>query len=139
MSVTDLRSQLQRDEGLRVRPYVDSAGKITIGYGHNLSDNGIPITTADALLDFDITIANADLFSHVDWAYTLSPARQCVLLNMTFNMGIGGLLEFRKFLAAMKSGDWATAAREMLNSQWAEEVGPRAHRLSQQVLTDTIL
>lgn len=131
-----LREQLMRDEGLRLKPYADSVGKLTVGYGHNLTDDGLPQAIAEALLDFDITAATADLYRTLDWAWSLSEPRRGVLINMTFNLGIAGLLEFRKALAAMKVGDWATAAKEMLASKWAEQVGPRAHRLAQQVLTD---
>ena len=59
-----------------------------------------------------------------------SPARQRVLLNMCFNLGSGGLLEFRKSLAAMERGDFETAAREMKASKWATQVGDRADRLA---------
>jgi lysozyme len=133
-----LREQLVRDEGLKLRPYTDSTGHLTIGYGYNLS-NGIPKYVADALLDFKMNEAADDVHRTLTWAVDLSEPRRDALVNMTYNMGIGGLLGFRRMLAAMKSGDWTTAAKEMLDSTWATQVGDRAHRLSQQVLTDTII
>ena len=36
---------------------------------------------------------------------------------------------FKKFLAAMEAGEWETAGVEMLDSKWAEQVGPRSTRL----------
>ena len=134
-----LREQLARDEGLRLKPYRDDTGHLTIGIGRNLDAEGISMAEADFMLDNDITAVTADVYSHLDWAYTLSEARRGVLLNMAFNLGIAGLLGFRHFLAAMKVGDWDTASKEMLDSHWAVQVGDRAHRLSHQVLTDTIL
>jgi hypothetical protein len=55
-------------------------------------------------------------------------------LNMTFNLG-DRLLGFRKALAAVQAGDWSTAAAEMLDSQWAAQVGPRAQRLAEAMRT----
>jgi lysozyme len=133
-AVTDLRAQLMRDETLRLKPYTDTTGHLTIGYGHNLTE-GIPEAIASALLDYDITVASADLFSHLPWTMQLDEVRRAVLLAMTFNLGIGGLLEFRKFLAHVQAGQWAAAAVEMLDSVWATQVGPRAHRLAKQMET----
>ena len=56
-----------------------------------------------------------------------------VLVDMAFNMGVGGLLNFRKMLAAIDQGDFGVAADEMLNSQWARQVGKRAEHLARQM------
>ena len=49
-----LRSQLERHEGLRLKPYRDTVGKLTVGYGRNLEDVGISRDEADFMLDNDI-------------------------------------------------------------------------------------
>jgi lysozyme len=85
------------------------------------------------LLGNDIANAEARLEQEMPWAAALDPVRHAVLLNMTFNMGIGGLMQFRKFLAALAAGDYKTASSEMLASVWAQQVGPRAQRLALQV------
>ena len=130
-----LVDQLIRDEGIRLYPYLDTEGKWTIGVGRNLTDDGISKDEAQLLLSNDIANATKQLDEAFPWTEALDDVRRGALVNMTFNMGIGGLSAFRKFLAAMQAGDWVTARNEMLDSKWAEQVGPRAQRLAIQVET----
>lgn len=127
--------QLCRDEGVRLAPYRDSLGLLSIGVGHCLDCKPISKRAAMVILDDDICDAQVDLARKLPWSSQLDPIRQAVLVNMTFNLGIGGLLKFEKFLSAMRARDWATAAKEMLDSKWANQVGDRAVRLSRQVIT----
>ena len=131
--IASLKDQLVRDEELRLKPYTDSVGKLTIGVGRNLTDKGISFQEAQGLLANDIADATADLQAKLPWTATLDDVRKGALLNMTFNMGIGGLLEFHDFLARMQRGDFSGAAGAMLDSLWARQVGPRATRLSIQI------
>jgi len=130
----NLRDQLIRDEGLRLKPYRDTVGKLTIGVGRNLDDNGITRDEAECLLHNDLARVYAELH-HALPDLSLDPVRGAVLGNMAFNMGIGRLLGFRKMLAALRVGDFAQAAVEMLDSDWATQVGSRAHRLARQMET----
>lgn len=123
-------AQLAIDEALRLKPYTDTKGKLTIGFGRNLTDVGISAPEANELCFNDVTVAVAALDHALAWWRTLSEDRQQVIANMTFNMGIERLLGFHLMLAALKSGDYATAADEMLKSEWAAEVGARAQRLA---------
>lgn len=126
-----LTKELERDEGLRTKPYVDTVGKTTIGVGRNLTDRGISSDEAYYLLDSDITLVIADLNRSLPWWSTLTDPRQRVLANMCFNMGIGGLLTFTNTLSLIKSGAYEAAATEMLKSKWATQVGARADRLAE--------
>ncbi len=129
----DLREQLIRDEGLRLKPYYDSMGKITVGVGRNLTDKGLSPDEVDYLLDNDIREARLGVLEALPWTMGLDEPRFSVLVNMAFNLGLRGLLEFRKTLEAVARADYAAAAKEMLNSVWAEQVGERARRLAQQM------
>ena len=133
--ITNLKDQLLRDEELRLKPYTDSVGKLTIGVGRNLSDKGISFQEAQTLLVNDIGAALSELQSALPWTATLDDVRKGAMLNMTFNLGIGGLLEFHDFLARMERGDFPGAAGAMLDSLWARQVGARATRLSIQIQT----
>jgi lysozyme len=130
-----LLEQLMRDEGVRLFPYVDTVGKITIGVGRNLTDGGISRAEAMQLLAADVQNAAAHLDRALPWTQGLDDVRRSALLNMTFNMGIGRLCDFTKFLAALRVEDWKTARNEMLDSQWAKQVGARAQRLAIQIET----
>lgn len=130
MNVPLLIDELERDEGMRRKPYRDAVGKITIGIGRNLSDNGISNGEAYHLLNNDIEEVLADLDTKLQWWRRLDDVRQRVLANMCFNLGITKLLKFEHTLALVMMGDYSKAADEMLKSQWATQVGPRALRLA---------
>jgi len=130
-----LVEQLVRDEELRLKPYRDSVGKLTIGVGRNLDDVGVTQAEALALLANDIQNARSHLEQYLPWAGGLDEVREAALVNMCFNMGIGALMNFHKFLAALQAGDYKTAAAEMLDSLWAKQVGIRAQRLALQIET----
>lgn len=124
-----LRQDLIRDEGLRLKPYRCTAGKLSIGVGRNLEDVGISKSEAEYLLHNDILNVQIDLDRKLPWWRAMSEARQLVLANMAFNLGISSLLGFKNTLGAMERGDYEAAAVGMGASKWAVQVGPRATRL----------
>ena len=126
--------QLKIDEGLRLKPYKDSVGILTIGYGHNLEDKGIPIDIAEKLLLLDVSDVINDLNRVFPWYHEMEPARQDVFINMCFNLGLKKFMGFQKFLSACKQKNWTTAADEMMDSKWAKQVGIRAERLKEIML-----
>ena len=127
-----IKEQLVRHEGLRLKPYCCPAGKLTIGYGRNLDDCGISEIEAYVLLKNDIQDCEQWLIDEIPEVYNkLDEVRQSVLLNMCFNLGIGGLLGFNNTLAFIATGDWERAANGMLASKWAKQVGRRAIELSE--------
>ena len=125
-----LIAELTRDEGLKLKPYLDTRGKLTIGIGRNLDDKGIDEREARDLARADILDVCHELDRLIPWWRTLSAARQRALVNMGFNIGPHGLMEFRKMLAALQAGDYPTASREALSSTWATQVGDRAQRIA---------
>ena len=133
----DLIAQLKRHEGFRSKPYQCSANKTTIGYGRNLQDVGITEGEAVSLLNNDIQIATvaAETFVGKECWTGLSDTRKCVLINMVFNLGLPRLMYFHKFRAALLTPDFVLAAREMLDSKWATQVGDRAQELAKQMNT----
>lgn len=127
-----IKAQLVRHEGLRLKPYRCTAGKLTIGIGRNLDDRGISQREAYVLLENDIQNCEKQLLDEIPEIYNgLDDVRQSVLLNMCFNLGIKGLLEFKNTLAFIAAGDWERAANGMLASKWAKQVGKRAIELSE--------
>jgi lysozyme len=132
-----LREQLIRDEGKHLTPYRDTLGLLTIGVGHNLDAHGISEEVCDLLLTEDIARTLGGLRARLGWYADLAEPRRAVLENMAFNMGVGGLLGFRKMLAAIQAGAWSKAADEMLDSDWARQVGDRAKRLAEQMRSGT--
>ena len=130
MDIDAIKADLRRDEGLRLKPYRDSVGKLTIGIGRNLDDAGITEAEADQLLGNDIARAVADLDRALPWWRRLSPMRRRALLNMAFNLGLPRLLGFKGMLADLERGDFEGAAREAIDSRWARQTGARAQRIA---------
>ena len=127
-----IKEQLVRHEGLRLKPYRCTAGKLTFGIGRNLDDCGISQTEAYVLLENDIQNCEMQLLDEIPEIYNpLDEVRKSVLLNMCFNLGIKGLLGFNNTLEFIKAGDWERAANGMLASKWAKKVGRRAIELSE--------
>jgi lysozyme len=127
-----IKEQLVRHEGLRLKPYRCTVGKLTIGIGRNLDDCGITQSEAYVMLINDIMKCEKQLQVKIPDIYNgLDEVRKSVLLNMCFNLGISGLLGFKNTLAFIKAGDWERAANNMLVSRWAKQVGRRAIELSE--------
>jgi lysozyme len=123
--------QIELHEGIRLRPYRCTAGKLTIGVGRNLEDRGITLAEARLLLANDLADVRNGLLNALPWVAGLDDVRQRVLIDMAFNLGIQGLLDFKRTLEAVRQGRYHQAAGMMLESRWARQVGQRAQRLSQ--------
>lgn len=135
--------QLQRHEGLSLEAYYCPAGRLTIGYGHNLEawpvhglgeGGSITKARATALLIDDVVRVADELDRLIPWWRELREPRQAVILNMGFNLGVRGLMGFSKMLAACERGSFVRATKEMGDSRWAKQVGKRALELMDQML-----
>ncbi len=129
-----LTLELKRDEGQRLKPYLDTVCKITIGIGRNLTDVGISVSECNIFLQNDIERALMWLDHYLPWWRTLDAVRQRVIINMALNLG-GKLLSFVNTLSAMQRNNYTVAAESMLASKWADQVGARAQRLAKMMHT----
>jgi lysozyme len=130
MVTDDLIASVRKHEGLRLKAYQDSEGIWTIGYGRNMQEMTIGLATAERWLAEDLRAADLEAQSFPEWMYLDTQARRDVLVEMVFNMGAPRVKGFKRMLEAIRASKWALAAQEMLDSQWAEQVGRRAYRLS---------
>ena len=125
--------QLVMDEGLRLKPYRCPAGKLTIGVGRNLDDRGITKPESMFLLGDDVDECWAQLCKALPWLTSAPEPVQEALVNMAFNLGMNGLLGFKRTIALIQTGQYVQAADAMLASRWALQVGDRARRLADMV------
>ena len=131
-----LHAQLRFDEGYRTHPYPDTKGKITIGVGHNLTDNGL--TRGQIALIEDDDLADAEHVARllIPGFDVLSDARKAAVMNMAFAMGYLTLSTFKTTLAAINRGDWEMAAQGIMNSKWAATPGQREERVAELMRTN---
>lgn len=129
-----VKDQLKRHEGLELKPYMCTGGKLTIGYGRNLDGKGISEKEADNMLTEDI-LDVYNMLGQFEWFASLDKVRAGVLVNMAFNIGFRGVQKFVKMINALSLKDYELAAKEMLDSRWARQVGGRATELAEQMRT----
>ena len=133
----DSEGLLIQHEDDRQFPYDDATGKtlksgdtvignITIGIGRNLSGIGLSKSERRMLLKNDIERVQMDLDSKLPWWRSMSQERQLVFVDMCFNLGLAGFLDFKVMLELCREGHYDAASVAGLNSKWATQVGTRA-------------
>lgn len=126
-NLSKLTASISHHEGLVLKVYKDTVGKQTIGYGRNLTDNGITVREAQYLLGNDIQSAIAQAEKEDWWAVVQDDdVRARAMCELVFNLGIGKLRDFTHALAYLRAGDFHNAAGEFMDSGWSRQVGGRA-------------
>jgi lysozyme len=136
--------QLKREESKRLTVYDDATGSPivpgyrvighpTIGIGRALDTNGISDDESEYLFANDVANVRIELARRIPWMTGLNEPRQAVLIGMAFQMGVGGLMLFKNTLAMVKSGEYESAAKNMLKSLWAKQTPERALRMANQM------
>lgn len=137
--------RLMVNEGCVLKSYKDTVGKLTIGIGRNLDDNPlsqeelcyighncrtkfISNDQAAYLCRNDLKKVRADLDRYLPWWRDLCPDRQFVMIDLCFNLGKNTLLTFKKTLNSIATGYYELAAKQLLQSKYATQVGIRARR-----------
>lgn len=135
----ELTRQLKADEGVKAQAYQDHLGFWTIGVGRLIdarkTGSGLRPSEIDMLLQNDIDDRIEALTRRLPWFQNLDDARKGVLLNMSFQLGVDGLMGFKNTLAMVESGDYMGAARNMMQSKWAGQTPARAARMAEQLRT----
>ncbi len=134
---------LKKEEGFRAKPYLCSEGFPTIGYGEKIGDKyealpNITTTEPEAYKKMLATVTanektilnNPDLYRCY---FHLNDARKAVMLSITYQIGIYGILKFKKMLGALERADYSAAADEMLNSLAARQTPARWKRNAEQM------
>lgn len=128
-AITIARNMLKKHEGLRLKVYQCTANRNTIGYGRNLDDVGISLDEAETMLDNDIIACIQDLATF-HWWNGLSDDRQAALIDLRYNLGPARFRGFKKMIKALDMGDYTEAAYQILDSNYAKQVGQRAETVA---------
>ncbi len=130
-------------EGFSSKPYRDTNGNWTQGYGRHVGKNKIPRVSesmARQWLYDDIYEVIVGLDEKIPWWRKCNPVRQQVLINFAYNVGINGLDKFDKFLKAIQTRQYTKASKELLyngsnKTKYFKQVGVRATHLSYAIRT----
>jgi lysozyme len=146
MDRSKLEEELKVDEGCVYEIYEDHLGYATFGIGHLVKETdeeykqplGTSVSEERVTKCFneDIDTVCEELDKKLPWWKNLPENKQRILANMCFNLGYPRLSGFKNFLSALEFEDWGTAAVEMMDSRWAEQVGARAVRLKDRMLEE---
>ncbi len=121
-------------EGIKYAPYLCTAGKTTIGIGHNLDDKGISKAVVELLYNEDVAEVESDLKAIFDDFYTLPEQIQLVLADMRFQLGYKGFRSFKLMINTVKDRNWPGMFLQMKNSDWYHQTPKRANDLLNMVL-----
>lgn len=124
----NLKKKLKKDEGVIPFAYQDSLGYWTIGVGHLIDrrkGGELPDHIVELLLEYDIQKHTEELYKALPWVEAIPEVRRSVLICMAFQLGVDGLLKFKRSLAEVKAGNWDRAADYFLESKVAREQTPK--------------
>ena len=123
----DLTERIKKHEGFRSRPYFDSLGVGTIGYG----TTWITEEEADMLLRNRLQSCSAEIDSYIDeLSVSIDEVRRAILYEMCYQLGIDGVKRFRKMWEALADMDYEKASREMKTSRWHKQTPARCEYLA---------
>lgn len=126
MDYDRLKKQLVVHEGLELKPYKCTANKTTIGVGRNIEEVGISEDEAMYLLNNDIKNVVAQCQATFSWFDALTDIRKEAIINLVFNMGLSTFCKFKKTISYMEQGLYELAGTELLDSNYARQVGQRS-------------
>lgn len=138
---------LKFEEGYREKAYLCSEGYPTIGIGTKLGPKGAPLSNytmvvtehaAKALLDDEVKKIRQELVKR-NWYIKLDGPRQTIIKSMCYQMGVAGVLKFKKMIAALDSGDYNEASLQALDSRWAKQTVARAERHAAVLATGNLM
>jgi len=123
----ELVERLKRFEGYKRFAYKCSLDHLTIGYGTVIEEggHGLPEYVAEILLQDYLKTIQTRLQVH-EWFNELNTARQHCILEMAYQMGVEGVLDFRNMIGSLKAQDWEGARSHALDSLWAKQTPARA-------------
>lgn len=123
----ELIIKIKQSEGFRGEVYQDHLGFDTLGYGTKMP---ISEKEAEMLLIARLNSKMREIETKQPIYNALSETAKDIILEMCYQMGVNGVLKFKNMWAALKDGDYETAADEMLDSMWAKQTPNRAEDLA---------
>ena len=137
-----LKKRIREHEGYRDRPYLDSLGKATIGFGHLITEEDefeegkqYPKEQLLKLFDKDFEKAEMGADQLVGSIQELHIEAKNVITEMVFQLGTQGVRNFRNMISALQDRDYQRASAEMLDSRWHAQTTNRCESLAKIMAT----
>lgn len=126
----ELLEEIKVNEGFVGTVYKDTLGFDTIGYGTKLP---LSKDEAEVVAEMRLKAKIKELEAKEPFVNKLPLDKQAVVIEMSYQMGVNGVLKFKKMWKALKEGDYETASKEMLDSRWYVQTPNRATGLSEKM------
>ena len=130
-----LKKKIKKNEGFRNKPYLDSLGHPTIGYGHLITNKEKKTFKGKfskkfllKLFDKDFKKALTDYKKNFNHKKHSKNTKE-VLIEMVFQLGIKKQQKFLKLNNHVKKNNMFLAALEMKNSLWYKQTPKRVDGL----------
>ena len=135
MIYQSLIKRIKKNEGFSRKPYKDQLGFLTIGFGHLVLSNEKHLLNKKInkkelekifINDFNKALNDYNIF--------LKPLSSNIkeselLIEMVFQIGIGGVLKFKRLLFNLNKGNKHLVCFEMMNSLWYKQTPHRVKNL----------
>ena len=126
----NLIENIKESEGFVEHVYNDSLGIPTIGYGFAIKDLILDEDIAEEILLRKVKALALRVQNKFDWFNTAPDIIKEVVIEMCYQLGLGGFSKFKKTISYLEKENYLEASKEMLDSKWAKQTPNRAKKLS---------
>ena len=120
-------------EGLVLKVYKDSLGKLTAGYGHLIKPGEeaqvVDLALSDKWLKEDYQGALSAAQNQAAQLPLWTPELEAVLVSVNYQLGVKWFTKFPKTWKLMLDGNYEAAASEVENSLWHKQTPVRVRDL----------
>ena len=135
MIYQSLKKRIKKNEGFSRKPYKDQLGFLTIGFGHLVLSNEKHLLNKKInkkelekifINDFNKALNDYNIFLK---PFSSNIKESELLIEMVFQIGIEGVLKFKKLLFNLNKGNKHLVCFEMMNSLWYKQTPHRVKNL----------
>ena len=128
-----LIESIKKHEGYVGIVYKDSLGIDTIGYGFAIKDLELDEDICEIILERKLKELETRVNLKFKWFIYMPQEIKDVVMEMCYQLGVGGVSKFKKTIAYLQNKQWEEASVEMLDSLWAKQTPNRAKEMSNRV------
>jgi lysozyme len=135
-----VKAKLIVEEGFEEEIYKCTQGYNTVGVGHNIDANPLPIGILKLLFEGKKAMALDVLFKHdiqkvivqldrvFPWWRDKEDDIRLFMIDFVFNVGIGTAKKFKNTMRYIEMNKYKKASKGLMNSRYARQVPNRAKR-----------